>query len=264
MGAKGGARKASEKWREGEPAPSRLLPEVRALARSFPAWFYRKTRSPGPRSGLRGRRRGTPAALKPKPAGTVECSASSSRMTTSDTLIGQALAGAGPGGLRRGWEASWEAERPGVGSAATTSAPLPPPGGAAPLTTLRATTASTSASRPPSATRWVPPAWTGVRCDWLGWQARGCRGGVELDPSGRDFEEIGKEGRRGRCRHSFHPTLGRSVGLRPARAKLPGRPRLGAPQLTARGASPLREVCALPEAPALGGGLLPPWVVLDC
>lgn len=40
-------------------------------------------------------------------------------MTTSDTLIGQALAGAGPGGLRRGWEMSREAERPGAGSAAT-------------------------------------------------------------------------------------------------------------------------------------------------
>lgn len=44
-------------------------------------------------------------------------------MTTSDTLIGQALAGAGPGGLRGGWEASREAERPGAGSSATASAP---------------------------------------------------------------------------------------------------------------------------------------------
>lgn len=48
-------------------------------------------------------------------------------MTTSDTLIGQALAGAGPGGLRRGWGSSREAGRPAAGSAATTSAPLPPP-----------------------------------------------------------------------------------------------------------------------------------------
>lgn len=39
-------------------------------------------------------------------------------MTTSDTLIGQALVGASPGGLRRGWETSLEAERPGAGSAA--------------------------------------------------------------------------------------------------------------------------------------------------
>ena len=48
-------------------------------------------------------------------------------MTTSDTLIGQPLAGEGPGGLRRGWEASLEVERPGAGSAATASAPPPPP-----------------------------------------------------------------------------------------------------------------------------------------
>lgn len=48
-------------------------------------------------------------------------------MTTSDTLIGQALAGAGPGGLGRGWESSREAQRPEAGSAATTSAALPLP-----------------------------------------------------------------------------------------------------------------------------------------
>lgn len=77
---------------------------------------------PGPRRRTQGRRQDLPAALKPKPAGTGECSASSSRITTSDTLIGQALAGTGPGGLRRGWETSLEAERPGAGSAAAFSA----------------------------------------------------------------------------------------------------------------------------------------------
>ena len=55
----------------------------------------------------------SPAALKPKPAGTGECSASSRRMTTSDTLIGQPLAGEGPGGLRRGWEMSLKHRGPG-------------------------------------------------------------------------------------------------------------------------------------------------------
>lgn len=42
-------------------------------------------------------------------------------MTTSDTLIGQALLGVGPGGLTEGCGPSPEAERPAVGSAATAS-----------------------------------------------------------------------------------------------------------------------------------------------
>lgn len=101
-------------------SPRRSLSPGRTSGRRAPR---ARARAPGKAA----RPQDSPAALKPKPAGTGECSASSSRMTTSDTLIGQALAGAGPGGLKRGWEASLEAERPGAGSAATTSAPQPPP-----------------------------------------------------------------------------------------------------------------------------------------
>lgn len=48
-------------------------------------------------------------------------------MTTSDTLIGQALVGVGPGGIGEGCGPSPEPERPAVGSAATASEPRPPP-----------------------------------------------------------------------------------------------------------------------------------------
>lgn len=111
------------------PLTPQLLPEATALPGAFPRpvlWEDKFPRGPGAGYAEGGEAADLPAALKPKPAGTGECSASSSRMTTSDTLIGQALAGAGPGGLRRGWESSREAGRPEAGSAATTSAPLPP------------------------------------------------------------------------------------------------------------------------------------------
>lgn len=58
-------------------------------------------------------------------------------MTTSDTLIGQALVGVGPGGLWEGCGPSPEAERPAVGSAATASEPRPPPQQRQPLSRSR-------------------------------------------------------------------------------------------------------------------------------
>lgn len=221
---------------EGEPAPSRPLPEAQALAWSLPARWFRRAARPHPtrrpRSALRGRRRDSPAALKPKPAGTGECSASSSRMTTSDTLIGQALAGAGPGGLRRGWEA----ERP-AGSAATTSAPPPPRRSSFPS---RLSEPQQPPLPPPG--RRVPPAWAGARCDWLRWQARGWRGGVALDPSGRDREEVGKEERRGGHRRSFPPREADPWVCAQAGVNRPGRHRLGAPQRRASAPRGLRSL----------------------
>ena len=119
-------------------------------------------RGPGAGHGGGGEAADSPAALKPKPAGTGECSASSRRMTTSDTLIGQPLAGEGPGGLRRGWEASLKVERPKAGSAATASAAAAPP-----RATLWATTTSTSASRPPSLSCEVTHARASALFDWV-------------------------------------------------------------------------------------------------
>lgn len=108
----------------GNQPPLSFFLLLTALAVAFPRARTSRGRA-APRvqaqaTGKAARPQDSPAAQKPKPAGTGECSASSSRITTSDTLIGQALAGAGPGGLRRGWEASREAERPGRG------APPPP------------------------------------------------------------------------------------------------------------------------------------------
>lgn len=81
-------------------------------------------------------------------------------------LIGQARAGAGPGGLRRGWEGSLEDERPGAGgatAAATSAATSAPPA-------LRATLTAktfTAACRPPSLTLEVTQARISGLADWM-------------------------------------------------------------------------------------------------
>lgn len=135
-------------------------------------------------------------------------------MTTSDTLIGQALAGAGPGGLRRGWETSREAQRPEAGSAAaTTSAALPLPMPQHSSSSHYPQSHNNLHFRLPAAVADAGLRMRGAARAPIGWGGSHVTG-VEPDPSRPDLDEVGKEKRREPCGYSLTAALGRSVGLR--------------------------------------------------